>query len=140
MTDLTLTVERIISAPQERVFDAWLDPRALRRFMTPGPGVTCPEATVDARVGGRFALTMTSGDERIPHGGTYLEITPHSRIVFTWESPVSAAGSTVTLDFSPRDGGTHLRLSHVTFRDEETRDNHQNGWGSILAALATACE
>ena len=45
MTDLTLTVERTIQAPQQDLFRAWLDPEMLRRFMTPGPGMTVPRAS-----------------------------------------------------------------------------------------------
>jgi uncharacterized protein YndB with AHSA1/START domain len=135
MTDLTLTAERTIAAPQKDVFSAWLDPAMLKRFMTPGPGMGCPEATTDPREGGRFALVMQAGDDKMPHGGTYTEISPHDRIVFTWESPFSVEGSTVTLTFAPVTGGTHVTLTHVKFADEQSRDNHQGGWTNILAAL-----
>ena len=97
MTDLTLTAERTIAAPQKDVFGAWLDPAMLKRFMTPGPGMGCPE-----------------------------------------ESPFSVDGSTVTLTFAPVTGGTHVKLTHVKFVDEQSRDNHQGGWTNILAALDNA--
>lgn len=44
MTDLSLTVSRNISAPAETVFNAWLDPAMLAKFMAPGPGMTVPSA------------------------------------------------------------------------------------------------
>lgn len=140
MTDLSLTVERRISAAPESVFRAWLEPGTLARFMTPGPDMTVPVAETDPRVGGRFRIVMQAGDREIPHGGEYREITPHSRIVFTWESPYSTDNSTVTLDFRPDGDGTHLRLHHVRFPDEESRDNHEGGWTAILAALDSALE
>jgi uncharacterized protein YndB with AHSA1/START domain len=138
MTDLTLTVERTINAPPKAVFDAWLNPEMLQRFMMPGPGMTVPRASADAKEGGRFEIIMQSPDGEIPHHGTYQEINPHSRIVFTWESPYSVDDSTVTLDFAPADGGTHVTLHHIRFADAQTRDNHNGGWTMILTALEAA--
>lgn len=139
MTDLSLTVERTINAPQQDVFNAWLNPDMLRKFMTPGPGMTVPRASTDAKAGGSFDIVMQAGDNEIPHSGSYKEIDPHNRIVFTWISPFSVDDSTVTLTFAAADGGgTHITLTHIRFTDEETRDNHQGGWNGILEALSAA--
>lgn len=135
MTDLTLTTTRTIAAPQEAVFNAWLDPAMLMRFMRPAPGMTTPKAEADPRSGGRFALIMKAGDDEMPHAGTYKEITPHNRIVLIWESPFSADDSTVTLDFATRGNSTEVTLTHVRFVSEESRDNHLGGWTAILEAL-----
>ncbi len=138
MTDLSLTTSRTISAPPARVFDAWLDPAMLARFMTPGPGMTVPSAEADPVEGGRFAIVMKAGDNEIPHAGTYLKIDRHSQLVFTWESPFSVEGSTVTLDLAEVEGGTAVTLTHIKFPSEESRDNHLGGWDGILGALDTA--
>lgn len=138
MTDLNLTVERTIKAAQADVFNAWLDPEMLRKFMMPAAGMSVPKATNDPKEGGRFEITMLAGDNEIPHGGTYREINPHDRIVFTWESPFSVEDSTVTLTFAPAEQGTHVTLTHDRFSDAETRDNHKGGWIGILETLETA--
>jgi uncharacterized protein YndB with AHSA1/START domain len=139
-TELRLQISKVISHPVEKVFDAWLDPKMLAKFMKPGPGMTVPEATSDARVGGRFRIVMRApeaGD--LPHQGTYKKITPHDQIVFTWESPFSQIeDSTVTLDFVAKGAGTLLTLTHVRFDSEESRDNHEGGWTAILAAVEGA--
>ncbi|MDA5092622.1 SRPBCC domain-containing protein [Aliiroseovarius sp. KMU-50] len=135
MTDLSLSVDRIIKAPRKAVFEAWLSPEMLKKFMLPGPDMSVPSANTDPREGGRFEIIMKPESGEIPHAGTYREISPHDRIVFTWESPYSVDDSTVTLDFADADGGTHLKLTHVRFLSEETRDNHEAGWGRILVAL-----
>ena len=135
-TDLTLTVTRTIAAPPERVFDAWLDPAMLMRFMQPGPGMTTPSAATDPHIGGRFDLIMKNGDDEMPHGGVYQEIDRPNRLVFSWESPFSVQGSTVTLEFRAAGAGTHVTLTHVRFPDKESRDNHENGWTAILTRLA----
>jgi uncharacterized protein YndB with AHSA1/START domain len=137
MTDLNLKVERTINATQEDVFNAWLNPEMLRQFMMPAAGMSVPKASNDPKEGGRFEIVMLAGENEIPHAGTYREIKPHDRIVFTWESPFSVDDSTVTLTFAPADAGTHVTLSHVRFADAETRDNHEGGWVGILAGLET---
>ena len=134
-TPLSLTVDRQINAAPEQVFDAWLDPAMLMRFMCPGPGMTTPKAEVSPEVGGRFDLIMKAGDDEMPHGGVYQEIDRPNRLVFSWESPFNAEGSTVTLDFRAVDGGTHLTLNHIRFVSEESRDNHEGGWTHILMTL-----
>lgn len=133
--DLTLTADRVINAPPEAVFDAWLDPQMLMRFMCPGPGMTTPQATCDARVGGRFDLIMKNGDDEMPHGGVYQVIDRPGRLVFSWESPFSAPGSTVDLTFEPANGGTKVTLTHTRFVSDESRDNHLGGWTAILEKL-----
>lgn len=134
-TDLTLTVSRLIRAEPKRVYDAWLDPEMLMRFMRTCEGDKVPSARTDPREGGRFEILMRSNDRDIPHAGTYLELRPHERIVFTWESPYSTDGSTVTVTLAPEGAATRLTLTHVKFVSEEMRDNHEKGWGAILDSL-----
>jgi len=136
MSELSLTLRKTIPAPVEKVFDAWLDGAMLAKFMMPAPGMSVPKAEADGHEGGRFEIIMAAGDQEIPHAGTYLEVTPHSRIRFTWESPHSIDGSVVTLDFTPAgDKATEVELTQVKFASEEARDNHQGGWTAILEKL-----
>ena len=136
MTDLICKVDKVINAPIEKVFDAWLDPEYLSSFMLPMPGMPNPKTEVDGREGGRFTIYMDVGEDVVPHSGTYLEMVRPSRLVFSWESPFSTDGSNVALDFTELDSGsTKVELIHVRFIDEETRSNHEAGWGNILTAL-----
>lgn len=135
MSELTLNVTRTIKAPIEAVYSAWLDPNMLAQFMLPGEGMHVPKSETDAREGGRFTIVMAAGEQEIPHGGEYLKLNPYSQIVFTWESPYSVDDSTVTLNLTENEVGTDIELIHVKFPNEEVRDNHAAGWGSILAAL-----
>jgi len=136
MNELICKVDAVINAPIEEVFDAWLDPQLLSRFMLPMPGMPQPETEVDAREGGRFTIDMDVGEQIIPHTGIYLELDRPNRLVFSWETPFSTDGSTVTLGFTAQDSSnTRILLTHVRFIDEETRSNHEIGWGNILTAL-----
>ncbi|MCK0170166.1 SRPBCC domain-containing protein [Aliiroseovarius sp. S1123] len=137
MTELSLEISRHIPHPPERVFDAWLDPKLLAKFMVPGPGVTIPEAKVDPKVGGQFLIMMRVpevGD--LPHTGEYRVIDRATQLAFTWVSQNSQEDSVVTLDFAPKNGGTDLTLRHVRFPSEQSRDDHNGGWSRILDALA----
>ena len=136
MSDLVCKLSKVINAPIEKVFDAWLDPKLLSQFMLPMPGMPQSETEVDGREGGRFTINMKVGEEIMPHSGTYLELDRPNRLVFSWETPFSVDGSTVTLNFSAKvSGSTQIELTHVRFIDEEACSNHQAGWGNILTAL-----
>ena len=134
-TELSLTLERQIKAPVEKVYEAWLDPKTLIRFMSNCQGISLTKAETDPRIGGRFLLVMNNGTRDIDHSGTYLELVPYSRIAFTWESPFSMEGSRVTLDLAPKADGTLLTLTHVRFANESSRDGHRGGWTTILDGL-----
>ena len=134
MTDLSLTCRRIIKATPEAVYNAWLDPAVMRRFMAGGADQTVAEARSDARVGGGFYVLMVS-DKEIPHQGVYKELIPHRLLRFTWESPYSPADSEVEIRLTPVEGGTELVLTQVRFLSEAARDGHFGGWSRIIERL-----
>jgi uncharacterized protein YndB with AHSA1/START domain len=136
MTDLTVNITKTIHAPIEEVFDAWLNPETLSQFMLPMPGMPQPQTEIDAREGGNFTIIMQVGDNKIPHTGKYLEISRPEKLVFTWEAPFSTDGSIVTLKFiDVGENKTCVELTHLKFIDEESRENHEGGWGNILESL-----
>ena len=136
MTDLTVNVSKTIHAPIEKVFDAWLSAETLSKFILPAPGMPEPQVETDARTGGNFTIIMQVRDNKIPHTGRYLEVSRPSKLVFTWESPASPDGSTVTIIFQAlEDGNTLIELTHVKFLNEETQANHKHGWSNILDKL-----
>ena len=137
MTDLTVNVSKIIHAPIEKVFDAWLSPKMLSLFMMPVPGMAKSDVINDAREGGEFTIIMHVGDEDLPHKGKYLEIKRPDKLVFTWVSHCSVDNSVVTIKFSKLDDNkTKILLSHVKFIDEKVRSDHEGGWGNILNKLS----
>ena len=136
MSDLTVSVTKTIHAPIEKVFDAWLNPEMLSQFILPMPGMPQPQIVTDAHEGGKFTIIMQVGDNKVAHTGQYLEISRPNKLVFTWESPCSTEGSTVTLKFSNMgENKTNVDLTHIKFIDEESRENHEAGWGHILECL-----
>jgi uncharacterized protein YndB with AHSA1/START domain len=137
MTELELTVNRKIAAPREKVFNAWLSPEMLAKFMrTPMDGDTASRVKTDPVKGGRFSIVMMAAEREIPHAGTYLEIDPYARLSFTWESPYSLDDSVVTIDLAELGPDTtEITLKQVKFRNEEARQGHTKGWNAILDNL-----
>lgn len=133
--DSVLVIRRTLAAPRERVFEAWLDPAQLARFMHPGD-VTHATAEVDARVGGQFRIVMEHGRGNAEHRGHYLAIEPPSRLSFTWISgSTDERATTVTIELhETTDGGTDLVLTHHGL-PARTIDAHRDGWGSIVHKL-----
>lgn len=137
MTELELTVSRKIAASRDKVFDAWLSPAMLAQFMRIPTDSTGPSRVENDPVkGGRFSIVMLTPEREVPHAGTYLEIDPHSRLSFTWESPHSLDDSVVTIDFAEAGpNSTEITLKQVKFRSEQARDGHIKGWTAILGGL-----
>ena len=129
--ELRVEISKVIDAPIERVFDAWLDPAMLSRFILPMRGMPRPEVEVDPREGGRFTIVMHVGEQKI------LVIARPTQLVFTWESPRSTDDSEVRLDFTEVEAArTRVELTHLRFIDEEARADHEGGWSNILEMLA----
>jgi len=137
MTELTVNIDKVINASVEKVFDAWLNPKMLSKFMRGMPDMSKTDVEIDAREGGLFTFIMHLGDEKIPHTGKYLEVSRPDKLVFTWASQYSVVdNSTVTLNFTKIDENmTNISLSHVKFIDEDARSAHEGGWGCVLDKL-----
>jgi uncharacterized protein YndB with AHSA1/START domain len=137
MSELELTISRTIAAPRDQVFNAWLSPASLAKFMRTADGIHIKTAETDPVKGGRFSIVMAVGDKEIRHVGTYLEVDPYSRLAFTWASPFSADDSIVTIDLDEVDKATtEITLKQVKFVSVEMRDRHKTVWAKIVDELA----
>ena len=128
------------SAPAERVFDAWLDPAMIGRWMF-GPGVRDEEVvriSLDSRVGGPFSFGVRRQGEEIDHTGNYLELDRPRRLVFTWSGSGSSDSSRVIIDIAPLDAGCELTLVHELHPSwAEYAGRARDAWTKMLTALAT---
>jgi uncharacterized protein YndB with AHSA1/START domain len=126
-------VQRVIGAPIEEVFDALTDPAAMAEWFSP-EGHARVEA--EPHVGGRFMVVMVGRDVEIEHRGTFLEIDPPRRLVFTWSSRFTdGRDSQVAIDLTPTGDGTRLSLVHRLLTAEQAA-SHAGGWTRILDRLA----
>ena len=82
-SDREVVVTRSFDAPAQLVFDAWSKPELFQRWWAPkSMGMTLLSCEMDVRVGGRYRLAFGGGMDFF---GKYIEVTPHSRLVWTNE-------------------------------------------------------
>jgi uncharacterized protein YndB with AHSA1/START domain len=122
-----------IAARPETVFAFFTDPEKMMRWK----GV---EAELDPRPGGVYAVNVNGRDRA---RGTYVELVPHSRIVFSWgwEDPalqIPPGATTVEVTLTPDGDGTHVRLVHRGLASAELRQTHTAGWQHYLSRLSVA--
>jgi uncharacterized protein YndB with AHSA1/START domain len=133
-----LNLARTYPVAPEKVWRAWTDPQAVKKWWGPGPGEPVAVAELDVRVGGRFRIVF-GGPKGTDHEvqGTYLEVLPHRKLVFTWTWPNTTPEreSVVTIVFKAVDAGTALDFRHEQLFDEKVRDDHKRGWTGSLDKL-----
>jgi uncharacterized protein YndB with AHSA1/START domain len=109
-SDREIRVTRTFNAPAHLVFEAWTTPELFRQWWLPrSMGMTLHGLEMDARTGGSYHLNFGEGADFY---GTYLEVTPHSRIVWTNDED-GESSSVTTVSFEERDGTTLLVMSEV---------------------------
>jgi uncharacterized protein YndB with AHSA1/START domain len=134
---IRLSVERRIAAPPEQVFDAWLDPKAVGRWLFATPDGTMEKVEIEPRVGGRFMIAERRGDELAEHFGEYVEIDRPRRLVFTFATSVEETPSRVTVTMEPDGEATRLTLVHeMDAKWADYADKTRQGWTMIVDGLA----
>ena len=103
-----LIIRRTFNAPARLVFEAWTQPALLKRWWSPkSSGFSLSSCEADVRVGGRYRFEFDNGTgQAMAFFGRYLEVVPHSRLV--WTNDESDQGSVTTVTFEERAGSTLL--------------------------------
>jgi uncharacterized protein YndB with AHSA1/START domain len=130
-TEQAVEREVRIDASPEVVFQYFVDPARMVQWKG-------TDAALDARPAGIYRVSVTGRDIA---RGEYLEVVPHSRIVFTWGwegSPIPPGSTTVEVTLTPDGSGTLLRLRHLGLTDAESREQHAVGWDHFLPRLVIA--
>lgn len=134
MADQNDYVERAVrvNASPETIFPFFTDPGKMVLWKG-------KSATLDPRPGGVYRVDVTGRDIA---SGAYVEVTPHSKVVFTWGwedagNPVPPGSSTVEVLLIPDGQGTIVRLRHYGLSAEDG-DKHAEGWDHYLERLALA--
>jgi uncharacterized protein YndB with AHSA1/START domain len=146
-SDLELVVTRTINAPARLVFEAWTNPELFRRWWVPKSyGLNLVGCEMEVRVGGLYRLAFLHEGSTMEFFGTYLEVTPHSRLV--WTNDEGDAGQTVTtVTFEEKEGKT-LLVVHDLYPTREAVDTGSTGTlpetldqlEELLASLGSSTE
>lgn len=102
-----LVSSRIINGPAHLVFEAWTNPELFKKWWVPKSApITLVSCEMDVRTGGTYRLVFSAGGQSAAFFGKYLEVTPHSRLVWTNDEGGVDAATITTVTFEEVKGGT----------------------------------
>jgi uncharacterized protein YndB with AHSA1/START domain len=143
MASFTIRLHRVLRAPPERVYRAFVDAAALAKWLPP-EGFTATVHQLDAKVGGRFRMSFTHFASGHSHafGGEYVELVPHERLRYTdeFEDPGLPGTIQVTVELRGVPSGTELRVTQEGVPDVIPEDGCHVGWQQSLRQLAELVE
>lgn len=131
ISDRELVVTRMFNAPARLVFEAWTKPELFRKWWAPASvGMAFLACEMDARTGGTYRLEFShpSADQPMAFHGRYLEVTPHSKVVWTNEE---GDGAVTTVTFEEQGGQTRV-VMHDLHPSKEALDE-------AIASGSTSC-
>ena len=127
-----VVVRRTFNGPARIVFEAWTKPELFRRWWVPkSMGMSLRSCEMDVRVGGKYRLEFEP--DAMAFFGTYLEVTPHSRLVWTNEEG-GDAGQVTTVTFEDKGGKTQL-VMHELYPSKEALDTAGTGAAEGMGEL-----
>lgn len=143
MSTSTVRFHRVLRAPPERVYRAFLDPEAMVKWLPPS-GFTGKVEHVDARVGGTYKMSFANFNSGRSHsfGGEYLELVPHERIRHTdrFDDPGLPGEMQTTITLKKVMGGTELDIVQEGLPEIIPPEACCLGWQQSLALLADLVE
>ena len=121
-SDRELVVTRIINGPPRIVFEAFTNPELLKRWWVPkSSGLTLLSCEADVRVGGRYRFVFGhDASKTMAFFGRYIEVTPHSRLV--WTNDEGGDGGPITTVTFEEKGGKTLLVMHELYPSKEALD------------------
>ena len=121
-SDRELVVTRTFNAPARIVFEAWTKPELFKRWWVPkSMGMSLLSCEMDVRVGGKYRLVFGVGGSKVMEVfGKYIEVTPHSRLV--WTNEEGDDGEVVTTVTFEEKSGKTLLVVHDLYPSKEALD------------------
>ena len=139
----TVRLHRVLRAPPERIYRAFLDADAMVKWLPPN-GFTARVHHMDAKVGGSFRMSFTNFSNGQSHsfGGEYLELSPHERIRYTdkFDDPNLPGVIQVSVALKKVSVGTELSIVQDGIPDVIPVEACYLGWQESLALLAKLVE
>ena len=139
----TIRLHRVLRAPPERVYRAFLDADAMVKWLPPN-GFTAKIHHMEAKVGGTFRMSFTNFNSGHSHSfdGEYLELSPHERIRYTdkFDDLALPGVMTVTVEFKQVSCGTELSVAQEGVPEVIPAEACYLGWQESLVLLGKLVE
>jgi uncharacterized protein YndB with AHSA1/START domain len=139
----TVHLHRVLRAPPERVYRAFLEADAMAKWLPPH-GFTCQVHALDARVGGAHRMSFRNFSTGHGHsfGGEYLELVPNEKLRYTdrFDDPNLPGTLEVTVSLRPVLCGTELSIVQAGIPEAIPVEMCHLGWQESLAQLAQLVE
>jgi uncharacterized protein YndB with AHSA1/START domain len=139
----TIRLHRVLKAPPERIYRAFLDPDAIAKWLPPN-GFTCKVHELDAKVGGLHRMSFTNFTTQHGHsfGGKYLELVPNQRIRYTDRFDDSALPGEMqtSITLAPVSVGTDVTIVQDGVPDSIPAEACYLGWQESLVLLGKLVE
>lgn len=143
MADRTITLHRVLKAPPERVYRAFLDPQAMCKWLPP-KGFTGQVHELDAREGGRYRMSFCNFGNRQTHafGGSYLRLVPDEIIRYSdhFDDPNLTGEMITTVTLRTVSCGTDLTVTQEGIPALIPLEMCYLGWQESLDQLAALVE
>ena len=143
MSTNTIRLHRVVRAPAERIYRAFLDPDAMVKWLPPH-GFTGKVQHMDARVGGTYRMSFTNFSTGSSHafGGRYVELVPgeHLRYTDAFEDPNLPGEMITTVDLTKVSVGTEVRIEQSGVPSVIPAEACYLGWQESLMLLAQLVE
>ncbi len=135
----TITVERTFNLPLNTVWSAWTEPQNMKKWWGPKE-YTCPDCTIDFKVGGKFLASMQAADgKKVWSTGTYKEIVPFKKIVNT-DSFADSSGNIVAASYYKMPGDWEQELQVTTaFEEVDGKTNISLQHAGLPAEISEEC-
>jgi len=139
----TVQFHRVIKAPADRVYRAFLDPDAMAKWLPPH-GFTAKVHHMEPRVGGTYRMSFTNFSSGTSHtfGGAYVELVPNERLRWTdrFDDPTLPGEMSVTVRLTPVSVGTDVHILQEGLPDVIPPEACTLGWQESLTLLALLVE
>ena len=139
----TIRLHRVLRAPPERIYRAFLNPAAICKWLPPN-GFTCTVHQMDAKVGGTHKMSFTNFTTGNGHsfGGTYVELAPNERIRYTdqFDAPDLPGQMQTTISLKKVSVGTEVSIVQEGVPDVIPPEACYLGWQESLVLLAKLVE
>lgn len=139
----TVRFHRVLRAPPDRVYRAFLDPDAMAKFLPPH-GFTCKVHAMDPRVGGVYKMSFTNFTTGKSHsfGGKYLALTPNEHLLYTdvFDDPNLPGEMKTEIRLKKVSVGTEVEISQTGIPDMIPTEACYLGWQETLTLLALLVE